>query len=181
MAKKRSSSKMADHASPPAPFKYEVILWAVLAVSVILFISSFGIAGKAGDFISSVLFGLFGFTAYIFPFLLFGGTAFVIANKDNTAAVMKEAAAAGFFIFVCMFLELIGGDPQAQNPADSYIWASQHKFGGGLAGGILTWLIKPHLGTVSAFVIDIVMLIICMVLITQRSLWKPIQSGGKKM
>lgn len=181
MAKKRSSSKMADHASPPASFKYEVILWAVLAVSVILFISSFGIAGKAGDFISSVLFGLFGFTAYIFPFLLFGGTAFVIANKDNTAAVMKEAAAAGFFIFVCMFLELIGGDPQAQNPADSYIWASQHKFGGGLAGGILTWLIKPHLGTVSAFVIDIVMLIICMVLITQRSLWKPIQSGGKKM
>lgn len=182
MAKKRSSSKMADkNGSPPASFKYEVILWAVLAVSIILFISSFGIAGKAGNFISSIIFGLFGFPAYLFPFLLFGGTAFAIANKDNAVAVRKEAAAAGFFIFVCMFLELVGGSAQAENPLDSYLWAAEHKSGGGLTGGILTWLIKPNLGTISAFVIDIIMMIICMVLVTQRSLWKPIQSGGRKM
>ena len=45
MAKKRSS-KTSDHSGSPAvSFKYEVILWAVLALSIILFISNFGIAG----------------------------------------------------------------------------------------------------------------------------------------
>ncbi len=178
MAKKRSTPAMADkNSSPGTSFKYEVILWAVLALSIILFISNFGIAGKAGNFISSIFFGLFGFTAYIFPFLLFGGTAFAIANRDNTVAVIKETAAAGFFIFVCMFLELIGS--KAGTPVESYLWAVEHKYGGGLIGGLLTWLIQSNLGTISAYVIDIIMM--SMVLMTQRSLWKPIQSGGRKM
>ncbi len=55
MAKKRSTPAMADkNSSPGTSFKYEVILWAVLALSIILFISNFGIAGKAGNFISSI-------------------------------------------------------------------------------------------------------------------------------
>ena len=181
MAKKRSSAASDQNSGPAASFKYEVILWAVLALSIILFISNFGIAGAAGNFISSIFFGLFGLTAYIFPVLLFAGTAFVIANQDNTVAMVKAAAAVGFLVFVCMFLELVSGSGKSQTPLDAYLWSAEHKFGGGLCGGILTWLIRPHLGTISAYVIDVVMLIICLVLITQRSLWKPIQSGSRKM
>lgn len=181
MAKKRSSSTSANNSNPAASFKNEVILWAVLAISIILFISNFGIAGAVGNFFSSIFFGLFGLTAYIFPILLFGGTAFIIANQNNRTAMIKAAAAFGFFVFVCMFLELVCGDSQVKTPLDSYLWAADHKFGGGLTGGLLTWLIRPHLGTISAYVIDIIMLIICMVLVTQRSLWKPIQSGSRKV
>lgn len=181
MAKKRSSAASEQNSGTAASFKYEVILWAVLALSIILFISNFGIAGAAGNFISSIFFGLFGLTAYIFPILLFAGTAFLIANQDNTVAMIKAAAAFGFFIFVCMFLELVSGSGKSETPLDAYLWSAGHKFGGGLLGGILTWLIRPHLGTISAYVIDVMMLIICMVLVTQRSLWKPIQSGSRKM
>lgn len=181
MAKKRSSSTSDNSSNPAASFRNEVILWAVLAVSIILFISNFGIAGAAGNFISSVFFGLFGLTAYIFPILLFAGTAFIIANQDNTLAVIKAAAAFGLFIFVCMFLELVSGSSKAASPLDSYLWSAEHKIGGGLTGGLLTWLIRPHLGTISAYVIDIIMMIICIVLVTQRSLWKPIQSGSRKV
>lgn len=179
--KKRPKAAAEDSGSLAASFKYEVILWAVLALSIILFISNFGIAGIVGDFISSILFGLFGFSAYIFPVLLFAGTAFIISNMENRIAMVKAAAAAVFFLFACMFLELVGGDSQAKTPFDSYLWAASNKFGGGLIGGLLTWLIRPHLGTISAYIIDIAMLIICMVLITQRSLWKHVQSGGRKM
>ena len=181
MAKKRSSAASDQNSGPAASFKYEVILWAVLALSIILFISNFGIAGAAGNLISSIFFGLFGMTAYIFPILLFAGTAFIIANQENTVAMVKAAAALGFFIFVCMFLELVSGSAKSQTPLDAYLWSAEHKFGGGLCGGILTWLIRPNLGTISAYVIDVIMLIICLVLITQRSLWKPIQSGSKKV
>lgn len=181
MAKKRSKAASDPNTHPAASFKYEVILWAVLALSIILFISNFGIAGAAGNFISSLFFGMFGMTAYIFPILLFAGTAFVIANQDNTVAMVKAAAALGFFIFVCMFLELVSGSADSRTPLDAWLWSAEHKFGGGLCGGILTWLIRPHLGTISAYVIDVIMLIICLVLVTQRSLWKPIQSGSRKM
>ena len=96
MAKKRSSSTSDNNSNPAASFKNEVILWAVLAISIILFISNFGIAGAVGNFFSSIFFGLFGLTAYIFPILLFAGTAFIIANQQNRAAMIKAAAAFGF-------------------------------------------------------------------------------------
>lgn len=181
MAKKRSASTSDHSGNPAASFTNEVVLWAVLALSIILFISNFGIAGAVGNFISSLLFGLFGLTAYIFPILLFAGTAFVIANQNNKMAIVKAAAAFGLFIFICMFLELVSGDSQTLTPLDSYLHAAEHKSGGGLFGGLLTWLIRPHLGLISAYVIDIIMMIICIVLVTQRSLWKPIRSGSRKV
>ena len=181
MAKKRSSKASDNSTGPAASFKNEVILWAVLAVSIILFISNFGITGAAGSFISSIFFGLFGLSAYIFPILLFAGTAFFIANQENTTAMIKEMAALGFFIFFCMFLELVSGNRDVPSPLASYVWSAEHRIGGGLLGGLFTWLIRPHLGAISAYIIDIVMLIICIVLMTQRSLWKPIQSGSRKV
>ncbi|KAI4447469.1 hypothetical protein C823_001988 [Eubacterium plexicaudatum ASF492] len=181
MAKKRSSSTSDNSVNAAVSFKYEVTLWAVLALSIILFISNFGFAGAVGNFISSIFFGLFGLTAYIFPILLFAGVAFVIANRNNTTAIIKTAASVGFFVFICMFLELVFGGNDVKTPLDSYVWAAEHKLGGGLLGGLLTWLIRPNLGTISAYIIDIIMLIICIVLVTQRSLWKPIRSGSRKV
>lgn len=181
MAKKRSSSTSDNNSSPAASFKNEVILWAVLALSIVLFISNFGIAGAAGNFISSIFFGLFGLTAYIFPIVLFAGTAFLMANENNTTAMVKAVSAFGLFVFICMFLELISGDSQSETPLAAYLWAAEHKLGGGLLGGLFTWLVRNNFGTISAYVIDIIMMIICIVLLTQRSLWKPIQSGGRKM
>lgn len=181
MAKKRSSAANNDHGGPEVSFKNEVILWGVLALSVILFISNFGIAGKLGNAISDIFFGLFGFLAYIFPILLFAGTAFVIANRDNAVILAKAAAFAVFLVFLCMFLELIGGNRLNHSPLDSYLWSVDHKYGGGLVGGLLTWLIRSNLGTISAYIIDIAAMIICLVLVTERSLWKPIKSGSKKV
>ena len=53
------------------PFAQEVILWGTLALSVILFISNFGIGGFVGDAISRFFFGVFGFMAYLLPLILF--------------------------------------------------------------------------------------------------------------
>ena len=52
----------------------EVILWVMLAVSIVLFVSNLGIGGKVGALLSNVLFGLFGLIAYIVPIFLFIGT-----------------------------------------------------------------------------------------------------------
>ena len=61
----------------------EIFLWIVLAVSVVLLISNFGVGGSVGNAISSFFFGLVGLVCYPLPIFLFLGVAFVIANKRN--------------------------------------------------------------------------------------------------
>ena len=50
----------------------EILIWTTLAVSIILLISNFGIAGFLGDAISGFLWNVFGIAAYVIPFILFG-------------------------------------------------------------------------------------------------------------
>ena len=82
----------------------EVILWVILAVSILLFISNFGIGGAIGNAVSSFFFGVFGLIAYIFPVVLVIGTFFAASNKGNRIATVKIAAAVFFVLFLCMFI-----------------------------------------------------------------------------
>ena len=54
----------------------EILIWITLAVSIILLISNFGVAGFLGDAVSGVLWEIFGAVAYIIPFVLFGLVSF---------------------------------------------------------------------------------------------------------
>ena len=85
----------------------EIIILAVLAVCILLVLSNFGVGGIAGEAVSSVFFGLFGFMAYLLPFVIFGLAAFLISNKGNTHAYIKIAAAIMLFLFITAILELI--------------------------------------------------------------------------
>lgn len=80
-------------------FTEEVILWVILAISILLFISNFGIGGAIGNAVSSFFFGVFGLIAYIFPVVLVIGTFFAASNKGNRIATVKIAAA----VFLCCF------------------------------------------------------------------------------
>lgn len=159
----------------------EVILWVMLAVSIVLFVSNFGIGGKIGNLLSSVLFGVCGLLAYIFPILLFVGTVFVLSNGKNRVAVIKVIAAILFVCFLCLFLELVSGVTENYSPVNSYIHGMSEHNGGGFLGGLFAWLICPNFGRVSAYVIDFIMLIITMVVVTERSAWKHVQKSGKRV
>lgn len=65
-------------------FTEEVILWVILAISILLFISNFGIGGAIGNAVSSFFFGVFGLIAYIFPVVLVIGTFFAASNKRQS-------------------------------------------------------------------------------------------------
>lgn len=69
--------------------RVEIILLTVLAAAILLMLSNFGVGGIVGNAVSDFFFGLFGISAWIFPILLFGLTAFYIANKDNSLVIRK--------------------------------------------------------------------------------------------
>ena len=58
---KRNTKKQQER---EAEFTREVILWIVVAVSLLLFISNFGFGGTIGGTVSRFFFGLFGIISY---------------------------------------------------------------------------------------------------------------------
>lgn len=167
--------------APEDTFTREVVLWIVVAVSLLLFISNFGVGGTIGNAVSRFFFGIFGLIAYIFPIVLLVGTFFAVSNKGNKVAVVKIIASCLFVLFLCMLIELITDKSEVKTAIEAYFYSYETKFGGGLLGGFLAHLLYPAFGMMGAYVIDIIVLIISLVLITERSALKGMQKGGKKV
>ena len=72
-AKANTRKKKADlqRAAQESALFHEIGLIILFVAMIILFCCNFGLIGPVGNEISGVLFGLFGFTAYIAPILLF--------------------------------------------------------------------------------------------------------------
>lgn len=162
-------------------FTREVILWIIVAVSILLFISNFGIGGTIGNAVSRFFFGVMGLIAYVFPVLLLVGTFFAVSNRGNRVATVKLVAMILFDLFLCMLIELLTKGPAVDGAAAAYSYSFEHRTGGGFIGGLLAWIFCPNFGLAGSYVIDAIMLIISLVLITERSALRGMQKGGKKV
>ena len=188
MATKKNSSKRRSKTSSATKktiqekqqaFRDEIFLWIIVAVSLLLFISNFGIGGVVGNAISSFFFGVFGLLAYVFPILLCVGSFFVISNRKNGIAILKFIASVIFVCFLDMFLALVVNGSDGLSPIDAFRQSFQNKSGGGLVGGALSSLFVPAFGLIGSYIIAVVILIISLVLITERSLMGGMKKGGK--
>ena len=139
----------------------EIIIWIVLAVSILLLFSNFGFGGTLGASASAFLMESFGAGAYLVPFLLFGVTAFLVSNKHNRIAYWKSGAAVICFLILCGLFELISD-------------------AGGTVGGSLADILSPALGVAGTYVILIIMLIIGIVIITGRSVLKGVKKQSDR-
>lgn len=162
----------------------EILLIALFAVSVFLFLCNFGIVGVVGDTISDIMFGIFGLTAYIMPVVLFLMTAFGIVNNGSSIAVRKIAAGIVLFLTVGIVCELFTG---ALESAETYqlmaIYesCSQAHNGGGAIAGSLAYLCYHFMGMAGTALMLLVAAIIAIVVLTEKSFVSGVKSGGKKM
>ena len=188
MATKKKTSSKRKYNKPKAEdirkaeeFRLEIILWSVIAVSLLLFISNFGVGGVIGNAVSSFLFGLFGLIAYVFPIILIVATFFAISNRGNMFAVVKLVAAILFAVFLCVFLSLISSNGDVMLPLEAYEYGFYEKAGGGIIGGALAYVLSQGFGVVGTYIIDIVILIVSIVLITGKSALKGMRNSGQKV
>lgn len=151
-------------------FSGDIIILIMLAVSILLLLSNFGIGGILGNAVSTCFFGIFGIASYIFPVFLFLCTAFLVINKDNFLAYKKLMASVLFFCFLCALLQLVTqGDTSSWDLIQYYIFSSEAQ-GGGILGGAICKTLCIAFGLAGTYIILIIGLVIFLILITQRSL-----------
>ena len=180
-AKRQTKKERMAQIERQQAFKKEIFLWIVVAVSILLFISNFGIGGHLGNAVSGFLFGVFGMVAYIFPLVLLVGSFFAVSNKGNSYAIMKLVMTIVFIWFICVFMYLAVYGEFAVSPVQSYIDSVERHSGGGFIGALIGCILVPAVGIIGAYVVTIVVMIICLVLITGKSFMKGMRNGGRKV
>ena len=131
--------------------KSEVILIALFALCVFLFLCNFGMIGVMGNAISGVMFGIFGLTAYLIPVFLFMVIAFAMINSGNVIATRKIIAAVCLYLIISMMCELFTKAPQEAVSYDFkgiYEACSTNRNGGGILGGSFAYLAYHFLGLI---------------------------------
>ena len=160
----------------------EILIILLFAVSVFLFLCNFGLIGTIGNTISSIEFGLFGWMAYIAPILFFIGFTFASINAGSGAAKRKLIAGIGFFLVLSMVCELWAGRIFSADQLELlsfYKEAAANKNGGGLLAGMLTYFCFKNLSMAGTLLFVIVVGMICMVLLTEKSLIKGVKEKGR--
>ena len=164
--------------------KSELIVILVIALTIFLFLCNFGICGEFGNALSSILFGLFGVTAYIAPLVILAAVAVGIANFGNSASVRKIVSGVILFFVFGIIADLFTGRPQELSKYDvAYIYsqASTLRNGGGFFAGSLAYIIYKYLSFAGTALLLLVIGIASVVVFTEQSFVRGIKKGSKKI
>ena len=157
---------------------YEVGLIVMFAFMIFLFLCNFGLVGPIGVFFKNIMFGLVGLTAYILPVFLFVAIFFGWVNKAHRAVKRKLIAGTIFFLLLGAMCEFIAGrlsDMDSYKISELYKQSVEYGNGGGVIGGSIAYLLNSLLDIWGSILVILVLAIVCLVLITERSFVKGVQ------
>ena len=179
-----SRSRQAQRTAQDSELFHEIGLIVLFVVMVILFCCNFGIIGPVGNAISGVLFGIFGFTAYIAPIVIFLAVAFWFANEGNPTAVRKMIAGVVLFLMlgvICDLIARIAGSMEQYDIKLLYTNCSTGKKGGGILAGSICYLLLHYLETVGTVLVVLLCSVISLILVTERSFLNSMRNGGDRI
>ena len=181
---KSSRGRQTQRTAQDSELFHEIGLIVLFVAMVILFCCNFGIIGPVGNAISGVLFGIFGFTAYMAPVVLFLAVAFWFANEGNPTAVRKMIAGAVLFLMIGVVCDLIAGTAGAMEQYDIkllYTSCSTGKCGGGILAGSLNYMLLHYLETVGTVLVVLLCSVISLILLTEKSFLGSMRNGGERI
>ena len=155
----------------------EILLFGSVGVAVLLLLACCGLLGSFGKVIRGIMIGLFGAVGFVIPFIFFTVCAFIISNKWANVAKVKVAASVMLTVVLCIISQLMfAKDAPASKLSDYY---TDKAGNGGFIGGLLAKFFCKYLGMAGTIVILIVLLIICVVLLTDRSFFTSLKEGTR--
>ena len=179
-----SRSRQAQRTAQDSELFHEIGLIVLFVVMVILFCCNFGIIGPVGNAVSGVLFGIFGFTAYIAPIVIFLAVAFWFANEGNPTAVRKMIAGVVLFLMLGVICDLIARTAGSMEQYDIkllYTNCSTGQKGGGILAGSICYLLLHYLETVGTVLVVLLCSVISLILVTERSFLNSMRNGGDRI
>ncbi len=187
-ARKRSGAQKKNASAYQAERDYELFreisLIVLFVVMVLLFLCNFGLIGLVGNTISGVMFGLFGWLAYIVPVILFVAAAFWFANEGSPTAVRKMAAGVVLFLMAGVFCEILSRNAAEMTSYDIkllYEGSRDNHNGGGVVSGSLTYLLLQYLGTVGTVLVALLCAVVSLILLTEKLFLNIMREKGSEL
>ncbi len=173
---KKQSKKRQEQNNQAAEKSFmgaEIALIAVFLISLLLFLSNFGIIGTAGNFIRKIQLGFFGVAGYVFPVALFVMVLLILSNLDNHKIWLKALAVLFVIISVCSLTAIFAGS--------GTISAGDLEYrAGGTLGYFIAGAVGSAVGPIGAFIIMLMVLVVSVVYLTEKSIVNAIKSGSRR-
>lgn len=189
-AKKKSSSSKRNNSrnefknfvTVDDSIRDEAILLCILGLSILIYLALFGALSSFGKVIASFFFGLFGIVSYVFPVVLFFATAFYISNRGKGVAYIKVVSAVVLVFILTAFSEMLfDNDFEPDKITEYFTHCAEVKKGGGFVGGLTSSLLSKAIGKPGTCILLIVLLIVCIVLITEKSFFTGVRKGSESI
>ncbi|MCL2052500.1 MAG: DNA translocase FtsK [Lachnospiraceae bacterium] len=182
----RAGSRKAEAEREPldSNLKNEIIFISLLAIVIFLFLCNFQIMGAVGEFVSKIMFGIFGLPAYITPFFFFLAIYFGVSNFRSAIAARKIIAGLIlYFVFgiICEAVSYRITGEAGFDIKEIYHRSAEASNGGGVVFGSLTYLSQQYLGAVGTVLLLIVLAIISFVILFNRSFISGVRNSGEKI
>lgn len=155
----------------------EIVLFVALGVSILLLLGTCGLLGSFGKAVRGVLIGLFGMVGFVVPFAFFFCCMISFSSKWKKVIQVKIISIVSILFVLASFAQLIfARDTYVTKITDYYTDKVKN---GGFIGGALTHFLCKFLGLAGTIVVLIVVLIICIVLLTDRSIISGVKESSK--
>lgn len=177
--KKTSRTQAKSPTRQKNPLTREIAFLFVLMCGILAQMSVFHICGVFGELLSTILFGLMGIMAYIFPIGMIVATGFYISNPHNQKIHNKVWMSAGLFLCLCGLVQWIAG-PETENIWQVYTVCSKEQCGGGFLGGLLAFELARYLGKGGALIVILALSVLFFMLLTGAALFSMFGSYCKE-
>lgn len=176
----RSKKKLKKNQNPG--IAEEILLFGAIGLAVLLFLACCGLLGSFGETVRGVLIGLLGMVGFVFPFVFVIISAFIISNKWEKVAKVKLSASIILTVVFCIAAQLIFANQEVKKAPEKLTdYYTAKATNGGFIGGVLARFFIKFLGIPGTIVILLVLFIICIVLLTDRSFFTSIKEGTKML
>ena len=154
----------------------EILMIALVCISLVLFLSHFGLMGVVGKYLRVFQLGIFGILGFAVPMFVFVGGAFLLSNIGSSLAKIKFAGVLMAVLAVDALISLFGIPNLKEFGLVRFYTEGWY---GGFIGGGLGLLISSVLGKIGAIIFFIAVLIISIVILTGKSFVSIIKTGGQ--
>ena len=154
----------------------EILMIALVCISLVLFLSHFGLMGVVGKYLRIFQLGVFGILGFAVPMFVFVGGAFLLSNIGSSLAKIKFAGVLMAVLAVDALISLFG----IPNLKEFGLMRFYNEgWYGGFIGGGLGLLISSVLGKIGAIIFFIAVFIISIVILTGKSFVSIVKTGGQ--